>query len=411
MRRSISIILAVVMLLSVICIAPASANAITSGNFGYRLTKSGNAVIFNYYGNKTDVVFPATLDGHKVTAIDTGVNFNDDYTNFGKVTISKGIKKICGGAFENCKIDTLVLPSTVTTIENYAFCVNDFESVKLPEKALNLGVEVFASCYSLKKVTLPSKLTKIPKSFFSGCKKLKEIKLPSKVKTIGEAAFLGCKKLSKVTFNSKLTKIGKRAFESCEALTSVKLNEGLKTICEDAFTECYTLKKVYLPYTLKTIEKFAFFFDSALETVTIPDSVKTVGDYAFGYFNEVFGDDDLMYFKYQDEGGNPFVIKAYKNTAGAKYAKDNEFTYKEIKAPKKVKVNKKTAKLTVGKTLKLKATFKPKKAVTLLKWKSSNKKIATVTQKGKVKAKKRGNVTITVKTHNGKKANCKIKVV
>ena len=52
MRRSISIILAVVMLLSVICIAPASANAITSGNFGYRLTKSGNAVIFNYYGNK-----------------------------------------------------------------------------------------------------------------------------------------------------------------------------------------------------------------------------------------------------------------------------------------------------------------------------------------------------------------------
>ena len=411
MKKSISIILAVVMLLSVICIAPVSVNAITSGNFGYRLTKSGNAVIFNYYGNKTDVVFPATLDGHKVTAIDTGVNFNDDYTNFGKVTISKGIKKICGGAFENCKIDTLVLPSTVTTIENYAFCGNDFESVKLPEKALNLGEEVFASCYSLKKVTLPSKLTKIPKSFFSGCKKLKEIKLPAKVKSIGEGAFLGCKKLSKVTFNSKLTKIGKRAFENCEALTSVKLNEGLKTICEDAFTECYTLKKVYLPYTLKTIEKFAFFFDSALETVTIPDSVKTVGDYAFGYFNEVFGDDDLMYFKYQDEGGNPFVIKAYKNTAGAKYATDNGFTLKTLKKPTKVKLNKKKANLPLGKTLKLKATLKPKKATTLLTWKTSNKKIATVTQKGKVKAKKRGNVTITVKTHNGKKANCKIKVV
>lgn len=410
MKKSVSIVLAVVMILSIIAIAPISTNAYTSGNFAYRLTKSGNAEIFDYYGKKTDVVFPAKLDGHKVTAIDTEVNF-DEYTHFGKVTISEGIKKIYANAFDECAITSLVLPSTLKTIGNNAFSNNNFETIKLPGKALDLGEEVFSSCKKLKKVTLPSKLTKIPKGFLCYCKKLKTVKLPSKVKSIGESAFLGCEKLTKITFPSKLSKIGKRAFEECEAITTLKLNEGLKTIGNDAFSECFSLKKISFPYTLKTIGKDAFLFNPSLVTVTIPDSVKTIGDYAFGYYSEVMGDNELLYFKYQDDGGKPFVIHAYKKSAGSKYASDYSFTLKTMKKPTKVKLNKTKTSITKGETIKLKATLTPKKAVTLLKWTSSNKKIATVTQKGKGKAKKKGTAYITVKTHNGKKAKCKIKVV
>lgn len=46
-----------------------------------------------------------------------------------------------------------------------------------------------------------------------------------------------------------------------------------------------------------------------------------------------------------------------------------------------------------------------------LKWKSSNKKIATVNSSGKVKAKKTGKCTITCQLPNGKKAKCKVTVV
>lgn len=46
-----------------------------------------------------------------------------------------------------------------------------------------------------------------------------------------------------------------------------------------------------------------------------------------------------------------------------------------------------------------------------LKWKSSNKKIATVNSSGKVTAKKSGKCTITCQLPNGKKAKCKITVV
>ena len=78
--------------------------------------------------------------------------------------------------------------------------------------------------------------------------------------------------------------------------------------------------------------------------------------------------------------------------------------------PTKVKLNKSTATLKKGKSLTLKAVVTPtKNAITTLTWSSSNKNIATV-KNGKVTAKKTGTVTITVKTVNGKKATCKIKV-
>lgn len=69
-------------------------------------------------------------------------------------------------------------------------------------------------------------------------------------------------------------------------------------------------------------------------------------------------------------------------------------------------LNKKSAKLTVGKKLKLK--LKNAKA-SKVKWSSSKKSVASVSKKGVVKAKKKGKATITAK-YNGKSYKCKITV-
>lgn len=74
---------------------------------------------------------------------------------------------------------------------------------------------------------------------------------------------------------------------------------------------------------------------------------------------------------------------------------------------KSLKLNKKKATITVGKTLKLKAAVKPKKAK--VTWSSNKKKVATVSKKGVVKAKKKGKATITAKSGK-KKATCKVTV-
>ena len=76
------------------------------------------------------------------------------------------------------------------------------------------------------------------------------------------------------------------------------------------------------------------------------------------------------------------------------------------KAPGKVTLSQSTATLGVGMTLQLTATTDTG-ANQAVAWSTSNKKIATVSASGLVKAKKVGKVTITAKV-NGKKATCKI---
>ena len=74
-----------------------------------------------------------------------------------------------------------------------------------------------------------------------------------------------------------------------------------------------------------------------------------------------------------------------------------------------------TMTLKVGDTLNLTATLSPVTATRQLTWKTSSAKVATVTvdanQNAVVRAVKKGSATITVTTHNSKKATLKIKVV
>lgn len=73
-----------------------------------------------------------------------------------------------------------------------------------------------------------------------------------------------------------------------------------------------------------------------------------------------------------------------------------------IQAAGKVKLNLTNKTMNVGEKITLKVKGTKEKA----KWKSSNKKVATVTSKGKVTAKKEGKATITAKV--GKKTlKCK----
>lgn len=78
-----------------------------------------------------------------------------------------------------------------------------------------------------------------------------------------------------------------------------------------------------------------------------------------------------------------------------------------------ITLNKTKAAVKKGKTLQLKATVTPEDAKKAgLSWSSSDKKIATVDSKGKVKGKKYGRVTITAKAKDGSsvKATCKLTV-
>lgn len=83
--------------------------------------------------------------------------------------------------------------------------------------------------------------------------------------------------------------------------------------------------------------------------------------------------------------------------------------YKSIKKLKPfAKISKKSLSLRVGKSKKLKAKYA--RGDKVKSWKSSNKKVASVSKKGKIKAKRRGKATIIVTLKSGKKAKCKVTV-
>ena len=84
-------------------------------------------------------------------------------------------------------------------------------------------------------------------------------------------------------------------------------------------------------------------------------------------------------------------------------------TVKKIITTTKLKANRTAVTLKKGKRFQLRVTVTPKNSQEKVIYKSSNTKVATVTSKGKITAKKAGKAVITI-TSGKKKITCKVTV-
>lgn len=103
--------------------------------------------------------------------------------------------------------------------------------------------------------------------------------------------------------------------------------------------------------------------------------------------------------------------KAGKTTVTVKTqnGKTAKATVEVRKAPGKVTLDKTSASLKPGETVRLKATL-PANTYSPITWSSSDTGVATVNDAGTVTAVGTGKATITAKTFNGRKATCKVTV-
>ena len=178
----------------------------------------------------------------------------------------------------------IVLPDTVKGIGEYVFSDMGYGPVKeltVPEGVLEIGDYAFRNS-SLETIVLPSTLTSIGSAAFLGCRNLKSITIPEGVKTIWNRAFAHSG-LEEICLPKDLQRIGQRAFYCCKELKKVSLakNRDIE-IADDAFSVC---KGLLDDNGLAVVAGRAVYYEpkngDAHLYVEIPDDVTVIGEHLF----------------------------------------------------------------------------------------------------------------------------------
>ena len=117
-----------------------------------------------------------------------------------------------------CK--TTIIPSTITSIGDFAFAWTSLTSITIPESVTSIGDSAFYGCSSLTRATIPESVT-----------------------SIGDYAF-SWTNLGSITIPESVTSIGTFTFES-SGLTSITIPKSVTSIGAGAFLDCSSLKTIY----------------------------------------------------------------------------------------------------------------------------------------------------------------------
>lgn len=248
--------------------------------------------------------------------------------SLGSVTVLGG--RILYGAFHNCKVGSIIINSTSSTIIPEIAFFNTEASIDIPSNVTEIQRSAFANA---KPGTIPASVKTIGSRAFSGATFREEpvfasgskletigeyafektkynsavstVVLPSSVKTIGTFLFLEssirkvsfanctslttiptstfskCQNLTSVTLHSGISSIESYAFDNCKSLTGITLSSNLLTIGNDAFQNCSNLASITIPSKVTSIGNYAFENCSKLASVSMPASLTTLGRYAF----------------------------------------------------------------------------------------------------------------------------------
>ena len=185
-------------------------------------------------------------------------------------------------SFRNQNVKSYVIPSSVTSIGDWAFYgCNSLSEIVIPSSVTSISDRTFSNCDSLSKIVIPSSVTSIGGRAFSFCRSLSEIVIPSSVTSIGECAFVACCSLSEIVIPSSVTSIGNGAFSSCRSLSEIVIPSSVTSIDDGAFYGCDSLSEIVIPSSVTSIGDRAFYGCDSLSEIVIPSSVTSIGDSAF----------------------------------------------------------------------------------------------------------------------------------
>ena len=204
------------------------------------------------------------------------------------------------------------IPSSVLIIGEHAFDYSVLEELELPSSLTSIEDFAFVGCQQLNKMVIPSTVTYLGPGAFQLCQNLSDVSLSSNIERLNSYTFNNCISLQKITIGKGTREIKGGAFDYCSSLRAIYVDDdnefyssydgilyskdmkelvrcpaglykeeylipnGVEIIGENALKECENIKKFTLPQTLQEIGNFAF-TNCAMSTISIPSSVIKIG--------------------------------------------------------------------------------------------------------------------------------------
>lgn len=209
LKKLTSVILAVVMMLGILTIAPLTVSAATYGDFEYTREDDYTCTITKYNGSAANVTIPSTIHDYKVCKIGAGAFY--DCSSLKKIVIPDSVKEICwspmygcfqkcnnlkeiyiGSGFEKSLFDMYTL-SGCNSLEKIVFSEdnNYYCSIDgVPFDKSKTSICRYPAGKKDKEYTIPdtvSELSMADEFFYN--ENLKTIVIPKSVKSIGEYTF------------------------------------------------------------------------------------------------------------------------------------------------------------------------------------------------------------------------------
>lgn len=245
------------------------------------------------------------------------------------LTLSEGMTVIPASmCAQGCSsVTSIVIPSTVTSIEDQAFDGAGITSINIPSNVETISTTAF-SCNNLASITVAESnsyystdangiLYNKNKSVIIKCPAASAITTytpPVSVNTIESYAFIGCTNLENITIPSSVTSIGASAFNRCSSMEAIVVDEDneyysncnhdgvlydknvTKILCFPDAKTVYTIPNTITSFTGREI-------GSNITTLTIPANVSTLGEY--NRLNLRFNNSANILFLYSSEDEIP----------------------------------------------------------------------------------------------------------
>lgn len=202
-----------------------------------------------------------------------------------KVEIGPKVTRIPDNAFPYCNIESIVIPSGVTDIGNYAFYLNRYmSSLDLGPTVKNIGYNAFGQDIAIPSITIPASVEEIGAQAFYNCYNIEKVDFEAEncVKC-GEGAFTD---VIEVIIGPKVKNVPENTFQSCGSLREIDYRaESLRMNVDQWSAGAYppNVTHIIIDKDVREINSYVFWGCSTIGDIKFnAENCKIVGRYPYG---------------------------------------------------------------------------------------------------------------------------------